>query len=107
VSIYYDQLYFIHQTARNYLSLSKEKLVEVRESESADAATNATHSFGGCLSDRTAHAKMVDCCVAYLAIDQVLAIESGYFDPGRQPATDKHSKKRFLDFSVENWVPHF
>jgi hypothetical protein len=112
VSISDNRLYFIHQSARDYLSLSQEKLEKARKLKSNNpdtTANNASHSFGGCLSNRSAHATITECCVAYLAMDKITAFDdyvSSRSILSSSPPSDL-SGLRFLEYSMQNWTAHF
>jgi NWD NACHT NTPase-like protein len=111
VSISDDQLFFIHQTAKNYLDPldpSQEEAVEESTDNTQDAAAPKTaHSFRGSVSKRAANAVAAECCVAYMSINKYATFDRDVlFDYGviRDHPSDNGI---FLDYAMTNWIAHF
>ncbi|KAF2670758.1 hypothetical protein BT63DRAFT_411860 [Microthyrium microscopicum] len=68
ISVYGDRLFFIHQTAKDYLS------TPMSEGELADPKIEP-QLFRGTVTDRLAHAVAAEACIAFLSIKEVLDLE--------------------------------
>src|SRR5262249_46302150 len=93
VTIYDNQLFFIHQTARQFLVDNPD--------HSADALAGP-RSFRGSVSDRLAHATMTECCIAYFSIDSASKSAAVKGPSDRWPSLFK-----FLKYAMDYWWAHF
>jgi hypothetical protein len=92
VSIYHGKVYFLHQTAREFL------LANLSSPEDVPPASRWHRS----INIHRAHAILAEACVVYLNfLNSYLTLtdtneEAGYYN-----------KYSFLDYSTKNWATHF
>ncbi|KAK3369440.1 hypothetical protein B0T24DRAFT_708020 [Lasiosphaeria ovina] len=101
VSVYGGQLYFIHQSASEYLRYEK--------ANRPGKAEGSARSLRGSLSDRSAHARAAECCIAYLAMDELASNPKFYNEQEgvRVLSYEAYNTHQFLDYATENWLAHF
>ncbi|KAI0398779.1 ankyrin [Xylaria palmicola] len=92
VSIYHGKIYFLHQTAREFL-------LEPSSPSTVLRGVNWQHS----ITSRAAHRVLADVCVTYLDF-----LNSDSIPPGRSHRTNQDLQRyTFLDYSAKFWGDHF
>ncbi|RYC65780.1 hypothetical protein CHU98_g423 [Xylaria longipes] len=92
VSIHHGKIYFLHQTAREFL-------LAVPSPGTIPLGTHWQHS----ITSRDAHRVLVEICVIYL---DFLNSDGVSTDEG-WGADQDHDGYTFLDYSAKNWAAHF
>jgi hypothetical protein len=94
VSIHYGKIYFLHQTAREFL------LADLASPTTVPSGLRWNHS----ITTRHAHAVLAEACVLYL----------NFFNSDVSLLTDANGegsyssdRRAFLDYSAQNWGGHF
>ncbi|GKU11494.1 unnamed protein product [Fusarium langsethiae] len=84
ISIHHGSIYFIHQTAREFL------LADSASPKTLSSEVHWHHS----ITTRQAHAVLAKLCVLYLNLFN-------------SPDTDEEDRHQFLDYSAKAWGAHF
>ncbi|KAL6786279.1 hypothetical protein J3E68DRAFT_447379 [Trichoderma sp. SZMC 28012] len=94
ISIYHDNIYFLHQTAREFL------LADLASPTAVPSGLHWHHS----ITSRQAHNTLAELCVLYLNL----------FNSGVSPTMEAdgttssfNDSNAFLNYSAENWATHF
>jgi uncharacterized protein (DUF1330 family) len=109
ISVYDGRLFFIHQTANEYLSGRKGEFsstpgVQRVVTEPAEVV----HSFGGSVSEKGAHAIAAECCIACLSVNELSSKTFIEKCNSRVFLIDEaYSKYQFLAYATSNWLFHF
>jgi ankyrin repeat protein len=95
ISIYHDKVYFLHQTAREFL------LSELSTQPTTPTEPLCWHNS---ISLREAHSVIAESCIVYLEF-----INSGMVVlPDEKGKVSKHiANDNFLEYSATNWATHF
>lgn len=92
ISVYHGRVYFLHQTAREFLLADSSSLVAV------PSELRWHHS----ITTRQAHEVLATACVVYIDF-----LNTGATRPETSKRTSLHSDRHtFLDYSAENWGAH-
>ncbi|EMR87686.1 putative ankyrin repeat protein [Botrytis cinerea BcDW1] len=95
ISIHHNKVYFLHQTAREFLLTKLSSLVKI-ETEGS--------SWQDSISIQESHSVLATSCIRYLELFNHETVVS----PDEDESTCLHMDRDiFLDYSAENWAHHF
>ncbi len=89
VSVYHDKVYFLHQTAREFLI----------QPESAFPAASSVLRWHRSITLRKAHEVLAEACVAYISL---LESDSSILEPRQKDST----RYKFLEYAAKQWGDH-
>ncbi|PQE14555.1 ankyrin repeat protein [Rutstroemia sp. NJR-2017a WRK4] len=107
ISVYHGKVYFLHQTAREFLlSESSTQTATLTDTSTQEATPEVPMYWHNSISLREAHAVIAESCIAYLDF-----INSGMVvlpDENEIPVASKYMvNDDFLKYSAMNWTTHF
>ncbi|KAM3149290.1 hypothetical protein ABEW05_010451 [Botrytis cinerea] len=95
ISIHHNKVYFLHQTAREFLLSELSSLAKIQTEGS---------SWQGSISTQESHSVLATSCIRYLELfnhETVVSLDE-------DESTSLHMDRDiFLDYSAENWAHHF
>ncbi|KAM0147381.1 hypothetical protein ACHAPG_010622 [Botrytis cinerea] len=95
ISIHHNKVYFLHQTAREFLLSELSSLAKIQTEGS---------SWQGSISIQDSHSVLATSCIRYLELFNHETVVS----PDEDESTCLHMDRDiFLDYSAENWAHHF
>jgi len=107
ISVYHGKVYFLHQTAREFLlSELSTQTATLKETSTQKATPEAPIYWHNSISLREAHSVIAESCIVYLDFINsgmvVLPDENGMSVASKYMVNDD-----FLEYSAINWISHF